>query len=354
MTTKCISGLDVANGLATITRNQDRSILEKTLIKAIHELYPDNHQYLFSIFIENGSLQLTLKAESEQGSLAAMQPKIAAQNLDITQLNFMCDTTINTGNIESFPVKNKSQWHILYPIFDEHHKVFNILLSISNEPNINEQQTIKGILCVYSNYLSVINRAEHDKLTGLFNRETLDTQINKVLANDTQHELNTQCQNDRRNKEISHTFLGLIDIDFFKKINDDLGHLYGDEILVLVSRLMKENFTRETDLVFRYGGEEFVVLLNAANEEKAFVAFERLRKNISNYKFPQLNKVTVSIGYEEIIDQNSPYQIIAAADKALYFAKNTGRNRTKSYAVLTNKGLIAPEKVITNEKIVIF
>ncbi len=354
MTTKCISGLNVANGLATITHNQDRSTLEKILVKTIHELYPENHQYLFYTCMKNKLLTLTLKAESESPSSATMQPKIAAQHLDITQLNFMCEKTINTANVESFPVKNEQQWYILFPIFDEHKKVSHILLSVNNELHINEQKTLTGILSVYSNYLSVINRAEHDKLTGLFNRETLDTQINKILTHEIKNDLNNKSQNDRRNKEISHTFLGLIDIDFFKKINDDLGHLYGDEILVLVSHLMKENFTRENDLVFRYGGEEFVVLLNAANEDKAFAAFDRLRKNISNYNFPQLSKVTVSIGYEKIINQNSPYQIIAAADKALYFAKNTGRNRTKSYAVLANQGLITPEKEIAIEDIVIF
>jgi two-component system cell cycle response regulator len=71
------------------------------------------------------------------------------------------------------------------------------------------------------------------------------------------------------------TWLGVIDIDHFKLINDTYGHLYGDEVLILVARLMMRSCVRVDDLVYRYGGEEFVVMLKAANEHNAMMAFDR-------------------------------------------------------------------------------
>lgn len=117
---------------------------------------------------------------------------------------------------------------------------------------------------------------------------------------------------------------------------------------------MTLHFTRVNDLVFRYGGEEFVVIVNADDIENAHRAFERLRKNIAHYKFPQLSKVTVSIGFVEIIKQISPKEIIYAADQALYFVKNHGRNNTKNYHILIEQGNIKPQVIKESEEPIIF
>ena len=131
-----------------------------------------------------------------------------------------------------------------------------------------------------------------------------------------------------------------MDVDHFKDINDRFGHLYGDEILILVSRLIESNFFRDGDKVFRYGGEEFVVVLNAIDDESAGLAFERFRLAVEQHRFTQIEDLTVSIGFVRVEDQQTPADIIGEADKALYYAKDHGRNRVCSYDRLLALGKI--------------
>ena len=266
----------------------------------------------------------------------------------------MFKKVIKTKTVEVFPCEDKINWHIVYPEFDANKKIFAILLYTCKNPNITTQQTLNGIFRVYANYLRLLDKSERDKLTGLYNRETLDNQIIKVLVNGTEESQTPTQEEERRASDQKYTFLGIIDIDHFKSINDNLGHLYGDDILVLVARLLTESFTRECDLVFRYGGEEFVILITSSSTEEALKAFERLRLNIQNYQFPQLDQLTVSIGFEKITHQISPHDVIAAADKALYFAKESGRNRTEFYPSLIAEGKLLPDKEIDTSPIVFF
>ena len=131
--------------------------------------------------------------------------------------------------------------------------------------------------------------AFRDGLTGLYNhryfQDIMDHEINRVR---------------RYKKPLS---LMLLDLDHFKKINDMFGHLYGDEVLIHFSNLMEHVF-RHTDFLFRYGGEEFVVIMNNCSHEGALQALERFRKTVETYQFPS-NRVTVSIGYT-MIDPDFP------------------------------------------------
>lgn len=86
-----------------------------------------------------------------------------------------------------------------------------------------------------------------------------------------------------------------MDIDHFKPINDRYGHLYGGEVIILVARLMTSGCLRDEDRVYRYGGEEFVVLLRASDQDNAMKAFERIRQMVAAHPFPQLDQVTVSV-----------------------------------------------------------
>jgi diguanylate cyclase (GGDEF)-like protein len=131
-----------------------------------------------------------------------------------------------------------------------------------------------------------------------------------------------------------------MDIDHFKQVNDEYGHLYGDEVLLLFSRLMTKSF-RHYDLLFRYGGEEFVVVLNNTDLETALTILERFRITIENYNFPQIGRKTISIGVTEISDQTMLSNVIDRADKALYYAKKNGRNQVCCYEKLVGAGLIS-------------
>lgn len=199
------------------------------------------------------------------------------------------------------------------------------------------------VLRVYDNYLAVLRDAQVDQLTGLLNRHTFDTQLERAL------ELaRKECRPDANPARAgtgreTRMFLGEIDIDHFKKINDNFGHLYGDEVLMIVAHLMKKSF-RECDLVYRFGGEEFVVIVLSEDNSGATHSFERLRHVIEDYDFPQVGRVTISIGVTEIRGLTAPVQLLGHADQALYHAKNHGRNQVCFYENLIATGALVVQE----------
>jgi diguanylate cyclase (GGDEF)-like protein len=156
--------------------------------------------------------------------------------------------------------------------------------------------------------------AYRDGLTGIFNRRFFEERIHEEL--------------ERSDRYSTGVALLMIDIDRFKSLNDEYGHMLGDEVLRQVSRMLAHQ-TRKTDLVCRYGGEEFAVLLLQLNRERAVEVADKLRRTIEHAQFPGIARlVTVSIGVATVPENGKTRdQIVAAADAALYSAKLGGRNK---------------------------
>ena len=197
---------------------------------------------------------------------------------------------------------------------------------------------------IYRNFQGLLDYSERDTLTGMLSRKTFDDSFLKLLG-----ELSLtmpEVEDRRRHTGDSSYFLGVIDIDHFKRVNDGFGHLIGDEVLLLLSRLMRSSF-RFHDLLFRFGGEEFVVLmrceLGAAAD--AAHAFERMRQNTERYAFPQVGTVTVSIGFTQVRPDDLPATAFDRADNALYHAKHSGRNQVRNHAELVAAGQMAEQVV---------
>jgi diguanylate cyclase (GGDEF)-like protein len=128
-------------------------------------------------------------------------------------------------------------------------------------------------------------------------------------------------------------FAAIFDLDFFKRVNDTYGHLAGDEILRLVARAVK-NTVRSYDILGRYGGEEFVVLMADSDETIAVMMANRIRENVSSIVCEygeNIITITCSIGIAEGSAELSLDEILNNADTALYQAKENGRNRTEIY-----------------------
>lgn len=125
-----------------------------------------------------------------------------------------------------------------------------------------------------------------------------------------------------------------IDIDFFKKVNDNYGHLFGDEVLKVVAKVIAEN-VRPLDFYCRYGGEEFLILLHETNNEQAVSAGERIRQKVQELEFKENSefKCTVSVGVYSSLptSERNIQHFIDNADQALYKAKEAGRNRVVSF-----------------------
>jgi diguanylate cyclase (GGDEF)-like protein len=201
-------------------------------------------------------------------------------------------------------------------------------------------QLIGGIVSVYRNFQNLLDYSERDSLTGLLNRKTFDDQLAKMLQASSHHEAPLPGLTERRRRaQTEKQWLAVVDVDHFKLVNDKFGHLYGDEVLILIANLLQSSF-RSHDRVFRFGGEEFVVLLRSTTLENVQKIIDRFRNNVESHVFPQVGAVTVSVGFVSISTCEAPVVILGHADQALYFAKSHGRNRACHYDELVDGGLL--------------
>lgn len=202
---------------------------------------------------------------------------------------------------------------------------------------------LEDLLClvrIYGNHVRLLDYSELDSLTRLLNRKTFDETFDRLLQAHPVEEMHGDIQVERRQHDDGAPWLGVIDIDHFKRINDTFGHLFGDEVLLRIADLMRKTF-RSEDRLFRFGGEEFVVILNAEDEEHAVRGLERFREAVESHEFPQVGKVTCSIGMTAISSRDVPTDVVGRADEALYFAKEHGRNQVACYEDLVAEGAIA-------------
>ena len=155
-----------------------------------------------------------------------------------------------------------------------------------------------------------------DELTGLLNRSAMEKDLTELI------ELN--------NEQPIITSLSLIDIDYFKLINDEYGHAVGDEILESIADIIQSSL-RDTDSAYRYGGEEILIVLKDSPIDDSVAAMQRLREKISDYVFISYEielSVTVSIGVTPIKSSDKVSRdTLIRADECLYSAKDNGRNQ---------------------------
>ena len=178
-------------------------------------------------------------------------------------------------------------------------------------------RTDNRIVCDEQYHIRCIEEnAKSDPMTGLHNRRWLEEMYTREM--------------NRSNRGHFKLTAFMIDIDHFKQVNDTYGHLAGDRILIAVAQSLVRSL-RPSDMPVRFGGEEFSVFLPGTTEENAKVIAERIRRNVENMSITlhdeTIIQVTVSIGFAERIENDTVASLIDRADKALYHAKENGRNR---------------------------
>ena len=235
-----------------------------------------------------------------------------------------------------------------------HDKATSCLEIIQSRPfSAQKLDVITSVFHVYQNYQSLLDYSERDALTGLFNRKTFDEQFSRFTSNEPGERpqaIAAMEEDADAPADAMQQWLAVVDIDHFKLVNDRFGHLYGDEVLILVANILRSSF-RSHDRIFRFGGEEFVVLLRSTSLSTAHKVFNRFRKNVEDYYFPQVGQVTVSVGFVST-DKGSPVEILGQADQALYFAKENGRNQVRYYDDLVAEGHF--QSKVSNDDVELF
>lgn len=224
-------------------------------------------------------------------------------------------------------------WFCSYkPLSTKH---FVLLVKSSDPDKLIEEDYLQFLFHFYCHQLQMLQGTYRDALTGLYNRRAFNEKIQQLLDTSNHYK--------RRAKQYSPTVFVMLDIDHFKSINDSMGHLFGDEVLLLLAQQMTESF-RDNDLLFRYGGEEFAMVLMDITPEQAQQTLDRFREKIANHKFPNISQVTVSIGYTHFDTSLSMDELISQADNSLYYCKTTTRNTVHCYQDLIEQGLIPVRK----------
>lgn len=255
-----------------------------------------------------------------------VSPEVAALTDNIRLLGKPCTRAID------------GEMLIGYPLFGSDEVCGYFVFRRDREVAPSEDVTIRGVLEVFSNYYALLDISQRDRLTGLLNRQALESNFERIWSAMARPDKFEDKHSGRRVAHQEKYWLAFIDIDFFKQVNDKHGHMVGDEILLLVSRLMEQTF-RSSDLLYRYGGEEFVAIIAAENDLIARNVFERVRLAIEAHIFPRVDHLTVSIGYAEVDPEVLPVEVLSRADRSLYQAKQDGRNLIYDFRELVERGV---------------
>ncbi|HMV18829.1 MAG TPA: GGDEF domain-containing protein [Rhodocyclaceae bacterium] len=208
------------------------------------------------------------------------------------------------------------------------------------KPSKTDGEALSLFLRCFENVHRQWEYANLDTLTRLLNRKTFDDDFDRLIAAAELAEQARQLPQDRRDPGLKITqpcWLAVVDIDHFKHINDTYGHLFGDEVLLRLADLMRQSF-RNHDKLFRFGGEEFVIMLRNVSEDHVQPIFDRFRMAVDRNDFPRVGHVACSIGFTRIDPRFSPAELLGRADEALYFSKEHGRNQVNGFDTLIMSG----------------
>jgi diguanylate cyclase (GGDEF)-like protein len=329
--------------MVDMTGHRDHTMLDISVISAVQELAGASQVRVLTIAHVRGRSVVRARASVCAGSPARMetQADAKAQGEPIARFPELARCLARRA-VSAEAVSADGKRTLWLPIWIGD-KAATCLEIVHPTPYSSDTiHVIGGILSVYRNFQNLLDYSERDSLTGLLNRKTFDDQLAKMLQAAPEPGAVLPGAHERRqHAPVEQQWLAVADIDHFKLVNDKFGHLYGDEVLILIANLLQSSF-RTQDRVFRFGGEEFVVLLRSATLENAQKIIDRFRTNVETHVFPQLGTVTVSVGFVSITAAESPVVILGRADQALYYAKSHGRNQACHYDQLVSGGLLQP------------
>ncbi len=314
----------ILESLIELTSLRDQHSLELCLGQVLFELVAPGAVRLYRVWQGTDGPQFTAIEDVADTSVIAQPVR-----------NAMLESM---ERAERTVVPTETATILVYPLLGSKKEVMALIVIESTVDRAHLHHSAGLVLKIYHNLISLINDNQLDTLTGLLNRKTFEIRMGRILSDISNY-------GHREGETIPRpTFLAIFDIDHFKRVNDNFGHLVGDEVLLLFSSLMNKSF-RADDLLFRFGGEEFVCVIRNIEPGMAEMVMNRFRESVQRYSFPQVGQVTVSIGYTRIQPNDLSSSIIDRADEALYYAKNHGRNQVRCYENLLSEGQLASKDI---------
>lgn len=331
--------------MTSITRQRDHALLDAAVIAALTDLTAASQVRKLEVLRVRDETRLQVSSCEEYDNAPCREQSLAlGPELAVA----VCKRQTSTQR--TMPDGSQMLW---LPVWLDDHFVACMELWNPVKCGAKVLEMALAVIAIYANHRSLLDYSQRDSLTDLLNRKTFDENFSKILRSLAQYDIPSGMQPQERRHPDAHQnqWLAVIDIDFFKRVNDEFGHLYGDEVLLLLANLIRSSF-RPHDGLFRFGGEEFVVLLRAAALEDAQRIFERFRSNVEQHHFPQVGRVTVSIGFTRIGANATPVVVLGHADQALYHAKTHGRNQVCYYETLVAGGQLKSE--VSNDMVEFF
>ena len=305
--------------------------------------------YPLDLFLENFSSYLLLNLAKDLSIRGCNNKFLKTVKLDRKEIrDKKIDDIFSDSSLEKIDFKSKKSYQrgklcfkegvIIDKIYNQYNSyLFNLedgyyLIAKENAPDqgeiINKISKLNNELANKTRELSRKNSKlekakmkieellKTDKLTGLSNRRYFMEYFEKMIANAKRHSLPLS--------------LVMCDLDHFKKINDNYGHGAGDKVLAALGKLLLAE-TRQEDLASRIGGEEFTIILNGTPLAEGKTYADRVRKKVSRLEIEEIDKkITISMGITELKAEDDAESFLKRADKALYKAKNNGRNRLEA------------------------
>ena len=333
----------VVDQLVALTAFRDRDMVDATLAAALRDLLQPHAVAIFRCVGEDGDRRWLTRAR------IGLQDLVASADPLWTELDTLAPMAAHPARLQALQqqaavlLPGEALHTTVFPLTGDHDDLAVLELQTGAPLPPAAQRQVVGILRIYRNFQALLDYSERDTLTGLLNRKTFDEAFYKIAeagkAGPLVAPAPAVADDERRSAPLSAQphFLGVIDIDHFKSVNDNHGHLIGDEVLLLLSRLMRAVF-RFHDRLYRFGGEEFVVLMRCPGDEQAGLAFERLRSRVRAFAFPQVGTISVSVGYTQLRPGDTPGTAFERADRAVYWAKGHGRDQVCGHAALVARG----------------
>src|SRR5574343_996806 len=280
--------LELISHVVQISARRDRTEINSAMVDALLDLFHPQRLTIFRCYA--GGKKTVVFACAGAGPNGQFLRNAYLPDRDYCQA-IERDPLLNRCRKEMsvvLDVLDDSSHRIVFPVIRLDEPVYLIDLSFSDEFSADQRVSLMGLIEYFGNHIALLDYGEADTLPGLASRKTFDKHLFELLGRAATDNLqgysNGSPSRRHGNPEGTH-WLAVCDIDHFKRVNDNFGHLIGDEVLIMLAQAMRLS-CRFHDRLYRFGGEEFVVLLRCEAEDAALLAFERLRQVCQAYAFP--------------------------------------------------------------------